>query len=76
MQDVVYLDPFRYEVLLSWDRYPRRTWFVVNHEEFEDWPDRERANVERILREQCHLVEQFPLIVESRDLSVAVYLRP
>jgi hypothetical protein len=75
LEQVMYLDDWRAHIPVDTDREGRRTWFVVNREEFEDW-DRERARlVERILDENCRLVASFPLVVESRDLSVWVYVR-
>jgi hypothetical protein len=76
LEQVVYLDSFRADVEARWQRHERRTWFVVNREEFEDWPREAREAVEQTLREDCRLVADFPLIVESRDLSVSVFLRP
>lgn len=72
---LVYLDRDRWEVAERWDRTGRPTWFVVNHEELEDWRRAERESFERVLREDCRQVARFPLIVESRDLSVFVYYR-
>lgn len=75
LREVVYLDRFRAEVPVFWDRFARRTWFVVNREELLDWPADDRRRFERILAEDCRLVAEFPLFVESRDLSVAVFVR-
>ncbi|QDU67440.1 glycosyltransferase family 39 protein [Engelhardtia mirabilis] len=75
MREVVYLDKFRANVPVFWDRFARRTWFVVNLEELEEWDSVDRQRMQRILREDCRLVADFPLNVESRDLSVSVYLR-
>lgn len=73
--ELVYLDRFRSEVPGRWDRRGRRAWFVVNEEDLYDWAPAQRAQMRRILREDCRLVASFPLEVESRDLSVLVYLR-
>lgn len=73
--ELVYLDRFRSEVPGRWDRRSRRAWFVVNEEDLYDWSPAQRAQMRRILREDCRLVASFPLEVESRDLSVLVYLR-
>ncbi len=72
---VTYLDSWRARVPEQWARFGRRTWFVVNHEQLLDWKDRDRDAMRRILAEDCRLVTMFPLVVESRDLSVFVYLR-
>ena len=74
-RSVVYLDRHRWPVAERWDRTGRPTWFVVNHEELEDWKEAERASFERVLREDFRQMARFPLIVESRDLSVFVYYR-
>ena len=73
--DVVYLDRYRWDTAETWDRTGRRTWFVVNHEELDDWKAPLRRRFEQLLREECRCLARFPLIVESRDLSVYVYLR-
>ncbi len=74
-REVVYLDRWLAEVPGLWDRRDRRAWFVLNPEEMADWEPAQRAEVQRLLRENCRLVAYFPLYVESRDLSVKVYLR-
>jgi len=73
--ELVYLDRFRADVPERWDRRGRRAWFVLNEEELYDWSPTQRAKMRRILREDCRLVARFPLEVESRDLSVWVYVR-
>jgi hypothetical protein len=70
-----YLDRFRFEAATFAAHVGRRTWFVVNEERFAEWPSEQRDELRRILREDCRLVAHFPLEVESRDLSVFVYLR-
>lgn len=73
---VGWLDSWRAELPGQWSRYPRRTWFVVNPEQLEDWKDAAlRASFEEMLRTDCRLVACWPLYVESRDLSVWVYVR-
>lgn len=69
------IDYFHARDAQPWARYPRRAWFVVNPEDFLDWKPEDAAAFQRMLREECHLVRAFPLYVESRDLSVWVYLR-
>ncbi|MDZ4772680.1 MAG: hypothetical protein SGI72_06040 [Planctomycetota bacterium] len=72
---VGWLDWFHTFDAKTWSKYPRRAWFVVNPEEFYDWKPDEAAAFQRMLREECRLVKAYPLYVESRDLSVWVYLR-
>lgn len=72
---VVYLDRWRVAVPDQWARFGRRTWFVVNYEQLEDWEPQHRARFLDLLAEDCRLVATFPLVVESRDLSVHVFLR-
>jgi len=74
-RQVGWLDWFHGREAETWSRYPRRAWYVINPEEFLDWKPEEAAAFQRMLREECHLVQAFPLYVESRDLSVWVYLR-
>jgi hypothetical protein len=70
-----WLDFFHRRDPETWSRYPRRAWYIVNPEEFLDWPAEDADAFQRMLREECRLVKAFPLYVESRDLSVWVYLR-
>lgn len=74
-EHVAWLDEWRAAEPERWSRHARRTWFVVNPEQFLDWDPRDAAEAQRVLREECRLVRAFPLYVESRDLSVWVYLR-
>jgi len=70
-----YLDQWRFDAAPFAAQTGRRTWFVVNQERFAEWPRERRDELRRILREDCRLVADFPLQVESRDLSVQVFLR-
>ncbi|MBL8857422.1 MAG: glycosyltransferase family 39 protein [Planctomycetes bacterium] len=70
-----WLDYFHSFEPRAWAKYPRRAWYVVNPEEYLDWQPEHAAAFQRFLREECRLVKVFPLYVESRDLSVWVYLR-
>jgi len=71
-----YLNSYTWDHVVDAVRTDRRAWFVVQHERFADWPDDGRRDeMRRILREDCRLVAEFPLQVESRDLGVQVYLR-
>jgi hypothetical protein len=72
---VVYLDQWRSEVPQRWDRTGRRTWFVVNFEELDDWQPAAAEEFRRTLSEDCRLVAAWPLEVESRDLSVYLFVR-
>ena len=72
---VAWLDRWRARRPRDWAAHARRAWYVFNPEQLKGWEDAEREDFERFLREQCRLVKCFPLYVESRDLSVWVYLR-
>ncbi len=72
---VAWLDRWRTRRPRDWAAHARRAWYVVNPEQLKSWEPAEREDFERFLREQCRLVRCFPLYVESRDLSVWVYLR-
>jgi hypothetical protein len=70
-----WLDYFHTFDAKTWSKYPRRAWYVVNPEEFQDWVPEQAAAFQRMLRDECRLLKVYPLYVESRDLSVWVYLR-
>ncbi len=72
---VVFLDSWRHEEPRIWDRTGRRTWYVVNFERLADWDQAQRDELLRSLREDARQIARFPLYVESRDLSVYVFLR-
>ncbi len=72
---VAWLDRWRGQRVRDWAAHARRAWYVFNPEQLKGWEDADREDFERFLREQCRLVKCFPLYVESRDLSVWVYLR-
>ena len=74
-QHVQWLDKWRATLPELWKRKSRRMWLVVNPEQFLDWNAEDAAEVQRFLREECRLVRVWPLYVESRDLSVWVYVR-
>jgi hypothetical protein len=48
---------------------------MFNPEQLYDWEECDRLDFQRFLVEECRLVKCFPLYVESRDLSVWVYMR-
>jgi len=78
-RQVTWFDEFRGRTPLDWARYERRTWFVVNRVLFDDWGSllqsaENRAEVERILREECERVADFPVPLTPRDLDVQVYV--
>jgi hypothetical protein len=70
-----YLDTYRATIESFWERRGRRTWFVVNPERLKEWRPEFRDRLLQVLREEARLVASFPLEVESRDLSVSVFLR-
>lgn len=76
---VTWLDDYRSRLPLDWSRYPRRIWFVVNRTQLDDWTGQptsseHRAELERILREECTLAASFPVPLTPRDLDVQVYV--
>jgi len=73
---VAWLDGFRAAVPHRWGRRTRRTWFVIRPDYLEDWPAEDRERMRRLLREECRLVQRFPVTVEGRGLSLDVYTRP
>ena len=77
--EATWLDDFRSHLALDWARYGRRTWFVVNETQLDDWTGHERsrahrAEVERILAEECERVASFEIPLTPRDLDVHVYV--
>lgn len=76
--EVTWLDDFRSRLPLDWARYGRRVWFVVNRTQLDDWTSmpsslEHRAEVERILIEECTLEASFRVPLTPRDLDVHVY---
>ena len=76
---VTWLDDWRSRLPLEWARYGRRVWFVVNEVQLDDWTAQDtsrenRAEVERILREECVRVASFEVPLTPRDLDVHVYV--
>lgn len=72
---VAWLDRYRAREPQRWAEHARRTWYVLNPEQFLDWRPEDATAMRRFLAEECRLVACFPLYVESRDLSVWVYRR-
>jgi mannosyltransferase len=72
---VAWLDRYRAHEPERWAEHARRTWYVVNPEQLLDWRAEDAAAMRRFLAEECRLVACYPLYVESRDLSVWIYLR-
>ncbi len=72
---VTWLDRHRVDLVGDWSRYPRRTWFIVNQEQMEDWPREDRESMRRVLSEQCRLLTSYEIPLTPRDLDVQVYLR-
>ncbi|MBK7643962.1 MAG: glycosyltransferase family 39 protein [Planctomycetes bacterium] len=74
-QRVPWLDRWRTQRPREWATHARRAWYVFNPEQMKGWEPQDAREFERFLRERCRLVKCFPLYVETRDLSVWVYLR-
>jgi hypothetical protein len=72
---VAWLDRWRARLPETWARHARRAWYILNPEQLLDWDPRDADDFRAFLREQCRLVKCYPLYVESRDLSVWVYIR-
>ena len=72
---VAWLDRYRAKEPARWADHARRTWYLLNPEQLLDWDEKDAAAMRRFLAEECRLVACYPLYVESRDLSVWVYLR-
>ena len=72
--DVTWLDTWRVRQNQDWQRYDRRTWYVVNQELLEVWSKEQRREFRAILAE-CEQVASFPVRWTPRDLSVAVFLK-
>jgi hypothetical protein len=72
---VGWLDSWRAREPFLWAKHARRTWLILNPEQLYDWDPGDAARMRRFLAEECRLVQCYPLYVESRDLSVWVYVR-
>jgi 4-amino-4-deoxy-L-arabinose transferase-like glycosyltransferase len=72
---VTWLDTWRSRMPEIWAQHSRRAWYILNPEQLLDWNPRDADDFRAFLREQCRLVKCFPLYVESRDLSVWIYIR-
>jgi hypothetical protein len=72
---LAWLDYFHARLPGHWAPKGRRQWFVVNPEQYLGWDPADAGEFQRFLREECRLVASWPLYVESRDLSVWVYVR-
>lgn len=72
---VAWLDRYRAREPARWADHARRTWYLLNPEQLLDWDPDDATAMRRFLAEECRLVACYPLYVESRDLSVWVYLR-
>jgi hypothetical protein len=70
---VTWLDIWRIRQNQDWQRYDRRTWYVVNDELLSVWTPELREELREILRD-CREVATFPLSWTPRDLGVSVYL--
>jgi 4-amino-4-deoxy-L-arabinose transferase-like glycosyltransferase len=69
------LSRFNPSEVRAWADSGRGLWLVFNRGQLEEWNPAERAEFERFLAEECRAVRAWPLMVESRDLSVEVYRR-
>jgi mannosyltransferase len=72
---VTWLDKWRARLPEVWARHARRAWYILNPEQLLDWDPRDADDFRAFLRQECRLVKCFPLYVESRDLSVWIYIR-
>jgi hypothetical protein len=72
---VGWLDSWRAREPFLWAKHARRTWLILNPEQLYDWDPGDAERMRRFLAEECRLVQCYPLYVESRDLSVWVYVR-
>lgn len=72
---LIYFDSWRATAPQRWGRFGRKLWFVLNIEQLEDWDAKDRERLLTTLSSECRLVKVFPLTVESRDLSVWIYVR-
>jgi hypothetical protein len=72
---VGWLDEFHAHVPDEWTALGRRTWFVVRPEYLKTWRPDDLARFRALLREECRLMQNYPVAVEGRDLSVEVWLR-
>lgn len=68
------IDPWSTHAPYQWARRGRRAWIVMSHEWLEDWKPDDARRLKRFLSEACRLDRAFPLEVESRDLSIWVYV--
>lgn len=72
---VGWLDEFHANVPDEWTALGRRTWLLVRPEYLKTWRPDDLARFRALLREECRLMQSFPVAVEGRDLSVEVWLR-
>ncbi len=70
---ITWLDDYRARQALDWARYGRRVWYVVNEEQLQDWRPENRADVNRLLAEECELQASFTIPFTPRNLDVKVY---
>lgn len=54
----------------------RPMWLVVRPDFLQEWPARERAELQAFLREDCRLHRRFEVRMEGRNLDVEVWHRP
>lgn len=59
----------------EWAKSGRPLWIVFNRGQLDEWDAAQRSQFERFLANECRHERSWPLMVESRDLSVEVYRR-
>lgn len=74
--DVVgWFDSYRPTLARDWARFDRRVWYVVQPKWFEDWAEEDSSRAKEYLARECRLAASYPLNVDTRDLSLQVYVR-
>lgn len=69
------LSRFNPDEVKAWADSGRGLWIIFNRGQLDEWDPAQRAQFERFLAEECRAVRAWPLMVESRDLSVEIYRR-
>ena len=73
--NITWLDTWRLDHVFDWARFPRTTWFILNHEQLYDWTPEQREEILSVLEQDCELMESFTVPLIPRDLDVHVYRR-
>ena len=74
-EHVAWFDSYRPNLARDWARFDRRAWYVIQPKWFEDWPEDDARRAREYLARECRLAASFPLNVDTRDLSLQVYVR-